>query len=241
MREWMAVRVLLVLSYLCLAHDVMAQEWPSAPLPQRLQTFDIGEQMSVNGLPMRIKGFLSPLGSAVVAQSFREAWGQPLMENTVGRQLVMGQLRGEHYFTVQIEGVGKGTRGVIAITHLKAAYDTQEQAKLDRERWQTRLPAGSRILSRMTSQDGSRLSNQLVFENAHSENLNRENLAQWLAQDGFVLQNTFASEGGGTANSLGKGHLSLFFKGQNKEAIATVSRNSAGLTTTVLNIVTMSN
>jgi len=81
----------------------------------------------------------------------------------------------------------------------------------------------------------------VVVENLHSENLNREYLAQWLAQEGFVLQNTLGSERGDTDHPLGKGRASLFFKGQNKEAIATVSRNSAGLTTTVLNIVTMSN
>jgi len=217
-----------------------AQDWPAMPLPKGVRAFDIGQQITINGLPMRIRGFLSPLKPERVAQEVRESWGAPVVENTLGKQLILGQLRGDYYHSVQLEAAGTGTRGVLAATHLKAAYEAKDQTKIESEKWLSRLPYGSRIVSRMVSKDGSRHSSHLVIENSHSENQNSEAIKKLLFEDGFSLQHekslTATSSPKFPANT--ESAKTLYFKAAGKEAIATQLRNYNGMTTIVFNIIT---
>lgn len=239
----MAALVACALSYLLATPVARAHEWPDLPLPKAIQTFDIGQQITVNGLPMRVRGFLSPMKTDRLAQTFRETWGSPVVENRLGKQLVLGQLRGEYYLSVQLEAAGKGSRGVLAVTHLKAAYEAQDQTKIDSDRWLSKMPSGSHLVSQMISKDSGRLSTHLLIENSHSENLNRDRLKSLLLEDGLILQHE-GTLGDSTAPQLSESVTSsktLFFKGPGKEAMATIHRNNSGRAIVVLNIVTQIN
>ena len=152
-----------------LAFSAHAESWPSVPLPRGLNTFDIGQQVSVNGLPMHLRGFVSATDSRELAEAFRQSLGKPLVENLFGSKLVLGRLEAEHYLSVQIESAGSGSRGILAVTHLKAAYDNQATTRDNTQRWLTRLPAGSQLLSQMESQDAGKLSRHLVITNTQDE------------------------------------------------------------------------
>lgn len=217
-----------------------AQDWPAMPLPKGVQTFDIAQQITINGLPMRIRGFLSPLKPQRIAQEMRESWGAPVVESTLGKQLILGQLRGDYYHSVQLEAAGTGTRGVLAATHLKAAFDAKDQTKIDSEKWLSRLPSGSRLVSRMVSKDGSRYSSHLVIENSYSESQNSDAIKKLLSEDGFSLQHekSLAATSSPKLPANTESAKTFYFKGAGKEAMATQLHSYTGLTTVVLNIIT---
>lgn len=225
---------------LVVAHTAYAQDWPRVPLPTGIQTFDIGQQVNVNSLPMRLEGFVSVVKPDQLIDLFRQSLGKPIVESTLGAKRILGRLQGEYYVSVQIEPAGSGSRGVTAVTHLKASYDSQEQTKIDRERWLARLPSGSRLLSQMISQDGSKTSRHVVFSNAQREDLNRDQLKNILLEDGLTFERE-GSPGSDASAKLSEGlknSKTLFFKGPGKEALATIYRDSDGQTTVVLNVVT---
>ena len=235
-KAWLGLMVALV--WVQVSH---AQSWPGIALPKEVTAFDIGQQVSVNALPMQLQGFVSSLNPGKLAEVFRLKMGKPLVENVLDNKRILGRLQGEYYLSVQIEAAGMGSRGVAAVTHLKAGYDAQDQSRASREGWLLRLPSGSRLLSQMTSQDGSKHSQHIVFVNTQSEALNRDSLKGLLAEDGLSLEREGvpddAASGKSSANIANS--RVLFFKGQGKEAMATISKNNAGQTATVLNVITL--
>lgn len=218
-----------------------AQNWPVIILPKDVQAFDIGQQVAVNGMPMRAQGFVSSAKPAQLVEQFRQSLGKPLVENTIGSKLILGRAQGEHYLTVQIEPAGMGSRGVVAVTHLKAAYDAQADNQASAERLLSRLPSGSRLLSQMASQDGGKLSRHLIIINSHSEALNRDRLKSLMAEDGFVFEREGTADNQAAAKlpeGLAKSKT-LFFKAAGKEAMATIHRDSEGRTAIVVNTITL--
>jgi hypothetical protein len=211
---------------LLLAPMARAQDWPRVPLPKDLQVFDIGQQITLNGSPMRLQGFVSPAAPEQLVELIRQSLGKPLVETTWGKQRILGRAQGDFYISVQIEQAAAGSRGTTAVTHLKATYESQEETQLQKEQWLSRLLPGSRLLSLMASRDGAKLSRHMVFANDHSESQNRDRLKNMLQEDGLA----FEREGG----------RALFFKGHDKEALATIHRDDGGRTTVVINVVTLS-
>jgi hypothetical protein len=200
----------------------------------------MGEQLTVNGTPLRMQGFLSPGQPGEVAEWFRRHLGKPLVENTVAGKLVLGRPSGEFYLSVQLEGVGRGTRGLVAISHLKAGYERYPAAHEAAERLLARLPAGSRLISQMSSSEGGKLSRYLVISNEHGVELNRERVVDMMREDGLSLQRE-ARPDARAARSLPPGAgdgRTLFFQGAGREAMALVSRSPDGSTTLVLHTLT---
>ena len=216
-----------------------ATEWPAIVMPKEAHGFDVGRQVTLNGMPMRMQGFVSELPPRAAADAFRQLWGKPLVEMTQGGKLILGRAQDEHYLVVQIEPAAGGSRGIVALSHLKAANDRQASVEAAAQRWLDRLPAGSRLVSDMESEDAGRLSRHLVFSNAQGEPLNRDRIISLLADKGFVLERE--SVPGEPVAPTGAAPLAnarvLFFKGAQKEAIASIHQDANGQTTTVLNLV----
>ncbi len=233
--------MIFVLSVMLSGRQVLAQaSWPTIALPKEVQSFGIGEQLTVNGLPMRMRGFVSALNPEQLATLFRQSMGKPLVENTLANKLILGRNQGEYYLTVQLEPVGSGSRGIASVTNLKSAFENRATVQENTEHWLSRLPAGSQLLSQMTSVDAGKLSMHLLVINTQSEALNYERLKNLMRSDGLELENEVRAIGkpamaklDGIAN--GK---TLLFKGTGKEAVATISRNGNGQTAIVLNITT---
>jgi hypothetical protein len=218
-----------------------SQDWPRVPLPREVQVFDIGQQVTLNALPMRLQGFVSQAAPDKVVELFRHSLGKPLVETTLETRRILGRVEGEFYLSVQIEPAGQGSRGTTAVTHLKAGYESQEQTRLQREHLLSRLPTGSQVLSLMASKDGAQLSRHMVFSNGHSESLNRDRLKRMLQEDGLAFElegNAIDSSASAAPSGSGGVGQALFFKGREKEALATIHRNNDGLTTVVVNVVT---
>jgi hypothetical protein len=220
-RAWIAL-----LAPLVSAFAASAQDWPRVALPRDVRSFDIAREITHNAMPMRLQGFVSDTPPDRMVELFRQSMGSPLVESRLGARHILGRAEGEFYVSVQIEAAGRGSRGTIAVTHLKTAHDAQEAALRRRDEWVSRLPPGSRVLSETSSRDGARSSQHIVFANTQGEAANRERLTSLLRQDGLALEWE-----GAPGNAL-------FFKGRAKDAMATIHQGSDGQTTVVLNVVT---
>jgi hypothetical protein len=239
-----AVRLAAV-SCLCLCPPLWAADWPKIAMPPGVSAFAVGEQFTSNGLPMRVQGFVAKDQSAQsLADWFRRSLGQPLVENKLGNKLILGRAEGGYYLSVQIEPIGPdgrtGSKGLLAVSDLATLSRNRDADAASAQRWLERWPSGTRLLSRMTSEDNGRASLHVVLSNGHSESLNRDALVAVMKVDGLAL----VRESGTPANQPDRvptalqDARALFFKGQNKEGIATIARDGQGQTNVVLNTTT---
>lgn len=212
--------------------------WPQVRVPQQVETFDIGQQMVVNGTPVRMRGFVSPVGPAALAASFRQVLGEPLMEDRRGTTLVLGRGEGRYYMTVQLHPVGSGTRGVIAVT--KPPLDQQEPADAAAaRRLLSALPPGSTLASHTSSIDRGIRADHDAIINSHSIGINSEYIQRMLRSDGFDFEReSGASHAIHTGTHIASDARTLFFKRPGAEAIAVLFSDDSGRSVIVLNRVT---
>jgi len=206
---------------------------PAVELPADAERFAVGERLVLNGLPMRVDGFISRSSPERLLSWFRTRLGSPLVENTLGKARILGRAQGDHYLTVRIEPAGDGSRGLVATTDLKAAYDSREQAQSASARLLARMLPGSQLLSEQTSVDAGKLSRHVVVVNGYGEEPNRTRVEAMLREDGLSLER--APEPAQREGTAGRQGRTLYFRSAGKEAIATIFRDHRGHTVTVLN------
>lgn len=201
-------------------------DWPAPKLPDGIDSFDIGEQITVNGLPMRLRGFVSAKRPAVLLDEFRRSLGKPLVENTRDTKTILGRAEGGFYVIVEVESTGLGSKGVIALTDVKSLIQSHDQRASDNARWLDRLPAGSSITSQMTSADAGRSAHHMVIVNSQSEDLNRAALTSLMRADGYQLEPQAmpdaAVQRGASASQTNAN--TLYFTAPGKEAMAVIAR-----------------
>jgi hypothetical protein len=202
---------------------------PTVAIPENAHAFEIGRQLTVNGSPVHISGFISPSKPDELAAWFRKSLGQPLMENNLPGKLILGRADREYYLTVQLEAARNGTRGLIAISRLQTANERQIETQAQKEYLLLRLPAGSQVLSQISSQDGGRNSEHFVLINGYSEGVNRERIKSLMQDDGMVLEREVIVNGETESRLPAKvsSGSTLYFKGTGKEAIAVIYRDDS--------------
>ena len=241
MKSRLIAGIALALAVACAAAETA---WPNVAVPKEARRFAIAEQMTVNGLPMRLQGFVSMATLPQVAQWFRDSLGKPLVENTLGNKLILGRSQGDYYILIQLETIGSasdgGTRGLVAVSQLRTAYDNRTATRAATERLLSHLPSGSRLMSQMASTDGDKQASYVVISNSYNEDLNRDRLASMLRDDGFILEREAqAVSDTQPLPASARNGRTLFFKGPGKEAMAVIVRDEAGRTTVVLNTITV--
>jgi hypothetical protein len=209
--------------------------WPQVRVPQQVETFEIGQEMVVNGMPVRMRGFVSPASPAALTTSFRQVLGEPLMEDRRGNTLVLGRGQGRYYLTVQLTPAGSGTRGLIALT--KPPIDKEEAADTPAtRRLLAALPPGSTLASHTSSIDDGIRADHDAFINSHSLGINSEYVQRMLRADGF----NFERESGPSPAAEVRKHFfadarTLFFRRPDAEAIAVLFSDGNGKSVIVLN------
>ncbi|ABM56034.1 hypothetical protein [Verminephrobacter eiseniae] len=208
--------------------------WPEVALPAQARSYGIGQQLDMNGLPMRLTGFATETGPEQTTAWFRRTLGQPLVENRLGQQRILGRADGEHYITVQVEpgADGTGSRGMVALTQLRGVLQQQETIA----RWRRLLPAGTDITSHLRTWDNGKLDNHLVALNRHSEQLNAQRLTAALSEQGYEIEREFSPDADTAARlpAALAGGVILLFRGPGKQAMATITRDAQGQTSIVL-------
>jgi hypothetical protein len=204
--------------------------WPTIALPPRAAAQDMGGPMIHNGTPMRMQGFVSPDKPGAVTAWFERSLGQPVARSAQGKAMVLAKYIDGFYVTVQIEATFPGSQGLIGITDMRSAAEMREDYRARLSKLQDRLPVGSVIKSHSTSVDGARKSMQLLFTNTSSMAINSSHLVGMLKGEGYALER----QAGSGPQSPGKPGELLFFRGEGKEATATISLEPQGQTAVFL-------
>ncbi len=239
-REVHAARALLVAVLLLPGAAALADvAWPTVTIPHGIEAVDTGGELLANGMPLRMRGILSPKTPAQVAALFRDSLGQPLVENTLGARLVLGRALGEFYATVELEPFRAGTRGVVAVTRLSAAGGQRGAARQAEQRILSRFPSGSRLVSRTNSTAGQRHAEYLAVRNSLGTEFNVEHLKRMFDAEGYTLERGAAPPRLAHPASTRPSHgTTLFFKRRDAEVVAVIYRDHGGDTDIVLNTVT---
>lgn len=220
--------------------EIGKQAWPVVSLPQDAAAYSIGEQITANGIPMQIKGFVTRPGPHAMAKWFRVRLGEPVVETKLGKTVILGKAQSGYFITIQMTPAGTGTNGTVTVSHLRAAYEDRGKTRAALSRLLARLPAGSKIDTEMVSTDGRKLSRYYVASNRHNEEFNRDRILDLMQEDGMRLQYQPPETDRKLINripALLQNGRALFFQGNKKEAVAVIGRNAEGLTVIQVNVI----
>jgi hypothetical protein len=216
-------------------------DWPNVALPDFVSQFNVGEEINSNGLPMQVHGFLAAKSAENVLDWFRKSLGRPIVESHLGRKTILGQANGHYFITVQVESSGKGSKGIVAVTDILRMVSNKDQTRSAQERFANALPANSKILNQLSSQDGDRVTQQITAINAQTASINRNVLINLMAADGYQVKSDTSQRFNSKEilppkkiSSLQRDSSILMFEGNEKYALAVLFESTEGGTVIVL-------
>ena len=219
-------------------HASTEVNWPEPRLPEDIATFAMGQAMTVDGVPMRMQGFVSRQRPAALIEALRHSLGLPLVESSQGGKRILGRAEGRFYITVQIEASGSGSKGVVATAALGELVKNHRAIERVKAQWLDRLPAGSTVASDMRSDDGGKEARHTVILNNHDVARNRDAIVTLLTNQGYALEREAGTAGSSPPQQMNPASAgtSLHFRAPGKEAMAVIAR-SGSRTAIVLNTV----
>lgn len=197
--------------------------WPDIPAPPGSRIESIGENVRLNGVPMRMQRVLSMGKAGEIVQFYRKALGPRLAEETLPDGRLLSQGRGDYFLTVRVKRLGPSlTETLVSVSDARAAQNAAGRPL------GFQLPSNSELLSDMESTDNGKMSRQLVFLNGHSVQSNVDSITKILGSRGYRPQTE------GARKSINESVL--MFGGNQREARLVVVRkdgNSNVVLTTV--------
>jgi hypothetical protein len=217
------------------------RDWPNLPTPTHLESFEVGSQNKLNGIPVRIQGFVSDRSISELNQWYRQKMGGQWVENKLGKKTVLGQRQGDFFVTVELEAMlgglsGSTTKVVTAIMDLRRPAQPPNRSLDAFGDWAKRLPVNSQLLSHLTDSNDTHESLHLVAANGHSLALNAQHFRRQFGQLGYqqdtltapaVAQRTRRDIEPATQEKLA-------FTAPNTEAVVVLGKDDAGRSTVVL-------
>jgi hypothetical protein len=205
----------------CLVPLYSKADWPEIPFPGGTRVESIGEQVRLNGVPMRMHRVYLNESAEKSIRFYRERLGPKLAEQALpGGERILAQGRGDYFITLRIRPVSRNASvALISVSDVRAARDAADRPL------GFNLPADSRVLSDMESTDAGKRSRQLVFQNRLDINTNRSSLVRELLARGYRPDPIPSRK---NPNSE-----VLYFQGDKREAQLTLVRKD-GLTQAVM-------
>jgi hypothetical protein len=199
--------------------------WPELPLPPGSRAESIGEQIRLNGIPVRMQRVLSDDKPKAVIQFYREALGARRAEERLPDGILFAQGRGDYFVTVRVKILAPSfTETLISVSDARGTKNAANRPL------GFPIPAETQVLSDMESIDAGKVSRQLVLVNSHSINANVASITKALQERGYEPQP-------GDTQDLESGRV-LMFGGANREARLVVVRKD-GISNVVLTTVQM--
>ncbi|WP_296226854.1 hypothetical protein [Ralstonia sp. UBA689] len=167
-----------------------AIDWPNVPLPPSTQAEKVGDEMRVNGLPMRAMAFESALAPQDVIKFYLNAWrsgtGELSGEKRVADWTVVAYTESTFHTTVQVRprADGRGSMGYIGTTSRDGTERPDFSAR------GLPQPAGARVLSAVESDDPGRQNVQVTMTVPMSVSSIASYYASSLQRDGWVPERT---------------------------------------------------
>lgn len=200
-------------------------DWPSVPSPRHSKVQLIGEQVRLNGVPMRMQRVLSTGKPTDIIEFYRDFLGPKHAEEKLPGGLLLAQGQGDYFVTIRIKVLGPSfTETLISVS------DARDAQKAASRPLGFPLPMETQVLSDMESTDAGKMSRQLVLTNSHSIDYNVDFAIKTLLTRGFKAQPSETRE-------LKAGRV-LMFGGENREARLVVIRKD-GTSNVVLTTVQM--
>lgn len=189
--------------------------WPTLSVPPNTKIESLGNDVRLNGIPMRISRLLSREPADSVAAFYRKALAPDYIERPLLGDRLFSKGLGDYFLTVRIRQLGRDvTETLISVSDARAAKNAGHRPL------GFALPAETRVLSDMESEDSGKISRQLVLANQHAVHANIEFFSNVLAARGYKRES-----GGGHKNDNSE---VLLFAGAQREARLVVSRTEAG-------------
>ena len=224
------IKAYLMLFVLLCPATALATDWPSIEAPPKATVQWVGQNMKLNGVPLRIQQFSSNVSMNEVISYYRAIWGsradKKSVENALGKGQVIGKQQGDYYLSVQVTpaGLTKCT-GYLTVSMLPGSQRIVMNSD------QFPLMSGSNIHSELESNDPGQKAKTLTLLNTYSVASNADFYKERLTAQGWQLDPHY-----GGSQQDGKAYA-MFFRRGNTEATVIISKATAG-TFTVANIVT---
>lgn len=193
----------------------------ASELPPQALSASIGEDIVVNGVPMRATHFQSPAGTQDVLEFYRKSWASAIpaekpSEQSLGSWRVIGRQNGSRHETVQIRALpGGGTEGYLASSDTRARPRAPARSPI-------RLPLGAATISVVESQEGGRQATQILARSPLGIALTE----RWLRT--AARMQGFESEHASEEPARSDGSKALFMKRGSEELISVVQPTGKG-------------
>jgi len=219
------------------------RDWPTLPTPENLESFGVGNQTQLNGMPVRIQGYVSDRSIDEINRWYRQKIGGQWVENKVGRKTVLGQRRGDYFVTIELEAMlgtlsGSTTKVVTAIMDLQRPATQPTRGQDAFGDWASRLPGTSQVISHMTDSSATNDSLHLVAVNGQSLAFNAQHFRREFGQLGYRFESDNAAKGASDplrdVSSSSGAQERLLFSAPNIDAVVVLGRDDKGRSTLVL-------
>lgn len=185
--------------------------WPEVPAPANSKIERIGDEVRLNGVPMRMQRVLSKGKLHEVIDFYRGALGPKHAEEKIPGGLLLAQGQGDYFVTIRVRTLTPSiTETLVSVSDARRAREAANRPL------GFPIPADTQVLSDMESVDAGKSSRHLVLTNNHSVDSNLNFLTGTLQARGYALQP-------GETQQLAAGRV-LMFGGANREARLVVVR-----------------
>lgn len=212
-------------------------DWPAFQVPPSATVFDVGAEVALNGVPTRMIGFFSAEPPEKLIEWYGTDARGEWVQDAVGQTKILGHAMKHYYLTVQFTPVPGGTRGVASVADFQSARAKQQRAADAARWWLNRLPADTKVVTQIDSEDGGQSSLYLLMVNRNGLQTNIDHVRRAMLDDGLKPFKAKGPEQGAKEANTAAATKSaaLYFKGSGKDAVAVITRADDGWTGVVIN------
>jgi hypothetical protein len=221
------IRTALLVSFVLLTAQPWAyggSTWPTPDLPTSMRLTALGQETTVNGIPVRMQAFTATTTSQKLLETLKQRLGPHLVTNQLNGYTVVGQPIGQqgHYLTIQIYPLGEYAKGIVAVSQPSQWQHLQGEVLSMRRQWEDKLPNNSTLLHHQNSREGVWASEQITYRNTYGNAYNTQHLITQLARDGLIREHPEQSEIPAQVTQAARQGQVFFFKGRQQQAMATI-------------------
>lgn len=185
--------------------------WPEVPAPGNSKIERIGDEVRLNGVPMRMQRVLSKGRLQEVIDFYRGALGPKHAEEKIPGGLLLAQGQGDYFVTIRVRRLSPSiTETLVSVSDARRAREAANRPL------GFPIPTDTQVLSDMESVDAGKSSRHLVLINNHSVDSNVNFITGTLQARGYAMQTA-------DTQKLATGRV-LMFGGANREARLVVMR-----------------
>jgi hypothetical protein len=186
-------------------------------MPDGIPLQPVGDDLQMNGTPMQIRAFVTPMPLGTVLREVQASWERASNHVAVKRAVnspwtILNQTVGDQHRSLQVKQAGGMVQGFVAVSSPKLNRPTKLAV---------RLPSEMAAVSVIDSMDQGRASQQVIAVSRRSVDASASALEEALAADGWV-RHAFKKMGKSVmfAANKGKQQFQVTLSGQQSGSIA---------------------